>query len=286
MTLSYCKKCDFPFVCESQIYNVLSEKIVDDYSFQIPKAICCDSSRYIYEQCYLREGASADLKEKFEVVDSGVLAVCSIIREGDNPEKYKFVLDKKNEKLPKNILHLDRPIAKEARKAYGNGEKTFTCNGCNCKIESYTKYQYDPDFQPKEVLTNTFIIQQEELCNAVGVYEKEWQCDCALGDYLPLEDVIVEVKTINGNSERAIMEWCPACDKFYIAEKVLADYESRYGIFIMKRTALMTEGDANYAPDTFLSRNGYSADITSKKEDRQRVLLHILSEQKALRHRR
>lgn len=91
--------------------------------------------------------------------------------------------------------------------------------------------------------------------------------------------------TPSGNTFSMTVMYCTKCGKYYLNYKVLKQYQNRHGgllaEFVFSPKLTNTPLSKLYAPDTILSKCGYTVKKGTEKAHRQAILRFILDTQRA-----
>ena len=97
------------------------------------------------------------------------------------------------------------------------------------------------------------------------------------------------VETIRGGTVKINVMYCRGCGQYFVSLAVLEQYKNIYGGLLMEcKTSSDIDADRlnwfHFAPDTILSRCGYTVKSGVTEQYRQRVLAFILDSGKASKH--
>ena len=180
----------------------------------------------------------------------------------------------------------ERPIAKAVMRAAAQDVLpiNFECNGIRYTLLKYN-FRVEERFYNKN--RKNYVVRKERIARYCDIYVCSERCRCTkcfnTWGYGTLENICGKVETLY--SPRRIIEidlqYCRKCGEYFIDSESLAEYEREYGpLRITKHHITGNEEEGTfresftYKKDTVLSRNGYSARLSTS--ERQRILVNLI----------
>jgi ribosomal protein L44E len=210
--------------------------------------------------------------------------------EPESEQWYIVTTDKSLDKTKiegEEVVYISTPLAEYAIKAYENNQKTFYLpSGEGVEILIFKPLADYNDQIEVFGYGSPHSIKSGNQAKPVFLYKTTCHC-YACRKRQGFDDIVTikaNVETVTGEYRLIDVEFCKNCNKYFISEVQLAQYENTFGTFMITREYQREDPEyqsssSYFAPDSVLSRHGYYVSQSKDPGERRRreilwMLLH------------
>lgn len=223
-----------------------------------------------------------------------IIGKITLLRSDDTIVTYNVCDNKRDEDYEFSVFHLDTPVIANAVNAIRARSNNFRLNKYSYEIIDFNiKFPSTENAQSAVHLKNNAVIH---LTTSRSFGDIRFHCpSCRSNGKDATEIVTVLLEKLSNQNEHIKFEGvlhCKNCGYFY-ADKHLFNIflkDNRYDVAAPRKEIQIRDNKIHYpsswngAPDSVLSRYGYSADGTLQQNSRRKVISYIVGSRKASVH--
>lgn len=211
-----------------------------------------------------------------------------LLRNNDKRVINAYICDSKNEQEIDNFIYfIEMPLISSALEAYKLGKSSFNIHNYSYEIigiDLIKKSKQDQILE-KIYIKNNAVIHLVSKKSFDGIY---FCCpNCRTTNKLDIQLVSAEIERLSDQSKYFTLPGvlnCKNCDYFYVDKILFKNFlnEHNYDVLVPRKeieiqsNKIVVSNDWHGAPDSVLSRHGYSADGTFPDHIRHQIIEYLI----------